>query len=53
MPVPLTNACFILATLFAAIGANIGAIIVGSAGLLNQAIVVFASPPESDEDGLG
>lgn len=52
MPVPLTTAALVMGFLFAAMGFDIPAIIVGSAGVLNQSLVEFAAQ-RGDDDGLG
>jgi hypothetical protein len=43
MPVPLTTAALALAAIMAAIGADLPAIIIGSAGALNQVLATWAT----------
>lgn len=55
MPVPLTNACLVLCGIFAAMGADTYAVVMGAAGILNQVLVEFATPsrPAGDDNGAG
>lgn len=46
MPVPVTTAALALSAIFALMGADLGAIIVGSAGVFNQVLVTFVGGPK-------
>lgn len=54
MPVPLTTALLVLAAIFAYMGLEIAAVIIGGLAVANQFVVeIAASQTVEDPDGLG
>jgi hypothetical protein len=50
MPVPLTTAALALAAIFAGIDYDLGAVLLGGAGVLNQGLATWATSGRPDQE---